>query len=171
MARSEVENGSGERCRLEGTFILEGAGGVHVLDQALSLDSANEHVALHHDLADYDATAGGLFPTAVRYSTAQGEAIRTGPRSFEYTLLYWGLDAANRRVSMVFCSGTKVFREGDCGTYDTVGNTLAVYRVSQDEDGDGVPDMGQTPVACVPLELTGRRLSIRPPCTPSSAEA
>jgi hypothetical protein len=171
MARSEGDNGSEERCRLEGTFILEGAGGVHVLDQAFSLDPANEQIALHHDLADYDATLGGLFPTAVRYSTAQGEAIRTGPRSFDYTLLYWGLDDANRRVSMVFCSGTKLFREGDCGTYDTVGNTLAVYLVGQDADGDGVPDVGETPVACVPLELTGRRLSIRPPCTPSSLEA
>jgi hypothetical protein len=172
-AQSSSDNPSpdGKVCRLEGTFILEGAGGVHVLDQALSLDLANEHVALHHDLADYDATLGGLFPTAVRYSTAQGEAIRTGPRSFDYTLLYWGLDAANRRVSMVFCSGTKVFREGDCGTYDTVGNTLAVYLVGQDLDGDGVPDIGETPVACVPLELTGRRFSIRPPCTPSSVEA
>ena len=171
MTRSEGDNGSGERCRLEGSFILEGTGGVHVLDLATPLDTTNDRVALNHDLADYDVTLGGLVPTAVRYTTAQGEAIRTGPRSFNYTLLFWGLDGANRRVSLVLSSGTKLFREGDCGTYDTVEGTLAVYLVGQDADGDGVPDAGEDPVACVPVELTARRLSIRPPCTPSSLEA
>jgi hypothetical protein len=159
-----------QRCRLEGTFILEGTGGVHVLDLAIPLDSANNQIALAHDLVDYDATVGGMFPTAVRYSTAQGEAVRTGPRSFDYTLHFWGLDSSNRRVSLVLSSGTKVFREGDCRTYDTVGGTLAVYRVEQDADGDGVPDAGETPVACVPVELTARRMSIVPPCQPTPEE-
>ena len=69
-----------KRCRFEGVFILDGTGGVHVLDLAIPLDSANNRVALQHDLADYDVTLGGQLPTAVRYSTAQGEAVRTGPR-------------------------------------------------------------------------------------------
>ena len=144
-------------CRLEGTFILGGTGGVHVLDLAIPLDTATDRVALVHDLADYDVTLGGLLPTAVRYTTAQGEAIRTGPRSFDYTLHFWGVDSSNRRVSLVVSSGTKVFRAGDCGIHDTVGGTLAVYLASQDADGDGFPDDGATPVACVPIELTARR--------------
>lgn len=154
-------------CRLEGVFILHGTGGVHVLDLAIPLDSATDRVALVHDLANYDVTLGGLLPTAVRYTTAQGEAIRTGPRSFDYTLHFWGVDIANRRVSLVVSSGAKVFREGDCNVYDTVGGTLAVYLVGQDANGDGYPDDGETPVACVPIELTARRMSILPPCTPS----
>jgi hypothetical protein len=165
MTRPEGDDAGEERCRLEGAFTLEGPGGVHVLDLAIPLDSANERMALSHDLADYDVTVGGMFPTAVRYSTAHGEAIRTGPRSFEYTMLFWGLDGSNRRVSLVLSSGTKQFREGDCNTYDTV-CTLAVYGVAQDSDSDGVPDAGEVPVACVPVELTGRRMSIVPPCTP-----
>jgi hypothetical protein len=154
-------------CRLEGTFILGGTGGVHVLDLAIPLDAANDRIALVHDLADYDVTLGGLLPGAVRYSTAQGEAVRTGPRSFDYTLHFWGLDAANRRVSLVVSSGAKVFREGDCGIYDTVGGTLAVYLPAQDSNGDGFPDDGATPVACVPIELTAHRMRILPPCEPS----
>ena len=153
-------------CRLEGVFLLEGTGGVHVLDLAIPLDVANDRVALVHDLADYDVTLGGLLPTAVRYSTAQGEAIRTGPRSFDYTLHFWGLDSANARVSLVVSSGAKVFREGDCGAYDTVGGTLAVYLPGQDADGDGFPDEGETPIACVPIELSARRMSVMPPCQP-----
>ncbi len=158
---------AGEVCRLEGVFILEGTGGVHVLDLAIPLDPATDRVALVHDLADYDATLGGLLPTAVRYTTAQGEAIRTGPRSFDYTLHFWGVDSSNRRVSLVVSSGAKVFREGDCGVYDTVGGTLSVYLVAQDANGGGPPDDGETPVACVPIELTARRMSILPPCQPS----
>ena len=158
---------AGKVCRLEGTFILEGTGGVHVLDLAIPLDSATDRVALVHDLADYDVTLGGLLPTAVRYTTAQGEAIRTGPRSFDYTLHFWGVDSSNRRVSLVVSSGAKVFREGDCSVYDTVGGTLAVYLVGQDANGDGLPDDGETPVACVPIELTARRMRVLPPCVPS----
>ena len=161
-----TDDPAANRCRLEGTFILEGTGGVHVLDLAIPLDSANNRVALQHDLADYDVTLGGQFPTAVRYSTAQGEAIRTGQRSFDYTLHFWGLDGSNRRVSLVVSSGTKLFREGDCNTYDTVGGTLSVYLPSQDADGDGFPDEGEVPIACVPMTLTARRMSIVPPCTP-----
>ena len=112
---------AGKVCRLEGVFILEGTGGVHVLDLAIPLDPATDRVALVHDLADYDVTVGGLLPTAVRYTTAQGEAVRTGPRSFDYTLHFWGVDSSNRRVSLVVSSGAKVFREGDCGVYDTSG--------------------------------------------------
>ena len=163
-----ADNAGDKRCRLEGEFILKGTGGVHVLDMAVPLDPAGDRVALNHDLADYDVTLGGLLPTAVRYSTAQGEAIRTGPRSFDYTLHFWGLDSANRRVSLVLSSGTKLFREGDCNTYDTVGGTLSVYLASQDADGDGVPDIGKVPIACVPVALTARRMSIVPPCTPKT---
>ena len=154
------------RCRLEGVYLLEGTGGVHVLDLAIPLDSANERIALQHDLADYDVTLGGQFPTAVRYSTAQGEAVRTGPRSFDYTLHFWGLDNSNRRVTLVVSSGTKQFRAGDCNSYETVGGTLSVYRASQDADGDGLPDVGEAPIACVPVTLTARRMSILAPCTP-----
>jgi hypothetical protein len=160
-------NAEAQVCRLEGTFILGGTGGVHVLDLAIPLDAANDRVALVHDLADYDVTLGGLLPTAIRYSTAQGEAIRTGPRSFDYTLHFWGLDSTNRRVSLVVSSGAKVFRDGDCSMYDTVGGTLAVYLPAQDANGDGFPDDGETPVACVPIELTARRMGILPPCKPS----
>jgi hypothetical protein len=164
--RPEADHADGNVCRLEGTFILEGAGGVHVLDLAIPLDTVNERMALSHDLADYDVTVGGLLPTAVRYTTAHGEAVRTGPRSFDYTLHSWGLDSSNRRVSLLVSSGTKVFRAGDNDTYDTV-CTLAVYLVGQDADGDGLPDAGEIPVACVPVKLTGRRMSILPAYEPS----
>lgn len=163
---TKVSNPDENRCRFEGTYILNGTGGVHVLDLAIPLDAANNRVALQHDLADYDVTLGGLLPSAVRYSTAQGEAIRTGPRSFDYTLHFWSLDSSNRRVSLVVSSGTKLFREGDDNTYDTVGGTLAVYLLGQDADGDGFADAGEVPIACVPVTLAAKRMSIVGPCVP-----
>jgi hypothetical protein len=165
-SRPEADRADRTICRLEGVFILEGTGGVHVLDLAIPLDAATDRVALVHDLADYDVTLGGLLPTAVRYTTAQGEAIRTGPRSFDYTLHFWGVDSSNRRVALVVSSGAKVFRDGNSGIYDTVGGTLSVYLAGQDADGDGFPDDDETPMACVPIELSARRMSILPPCQP-----
>ena len=75
-------------CRFEGAYILQPGGAAFPfgLDMAIPLDSRNERVAIIHDLANYDATLGGLFPTATRLTTGQGEGIRTGPRTFSYTI-------------------------------------------------------------------------------------
>jgi hypothetical protein len=166
MASDPTRDHPADWCRFAGLFILEGTGGLHVLDLAIPLDDTNDRVALLHAIADYDVTLGGMIPNAVRYTDVQGEAVRTGPRTFDYTLHAWGLDSANARVSLVVSSGGKVFRPGDDNIYDTVGGTLAVYRAAQDSDGDGFPDAGQQPVVCAPVEFVGRRMSILPPCAP-----
>ena len=80
-----------KRCRFEGVFILDGTSGVHVLDLAIPLDSANNRVALQHDLADYDVTLGGQ----VQHGTGRSCSNRApylrlhlallGPRQFEST--------------------------------------------------------------------------------------
>ncbi|MCF7975155.1 MAG: ester cyclase [Phycisphaerae bacterium] len=48
--------------------------------------------------------------------------------------------------------------------------TGSYYLASQDADRDGFPDEGQAPVACVPWEWTGRRLTAMPGCTPISGQ-
>ena len=98
-------------CRFEGAYILQpGADGfLFGLDMAIPLDPRNERVAIIHDLANYDATLGGLYPTAVRLTTGQGEGIRTGPKTFDYTIHFWALDKENRRVALIISNGTKFF--------------------------------------------------------------
>ena len=155
-------------CRFEGVYILEPAGGAatYGLDMAIPLDASNDHVALNHDLANYDVTFGGLFPSAVRLTTGQGEAIRTGPRTFDYTIHFWALNANNQRVILIVSNGTKVLNETDCRSYVTTGGMLSVFTPDQDADKDGYPDKGQSPKFCVPVTFKAKRVSVIPPCKP-----
>ncbi len=155
-------------CRFEGSYILEPAGGAatYGLDMALPLDAKNERVALIHEVANYDVTFGGTFPTAVRLTSGHGEAVRTGPRTFDYTLYFWALDNNNQRVAILVSSGTKQFPESDCNTYITTGGMLSVFPAWTDADKDGYPDKGQSPKICLPLTCKARRSTVLPPCKP-----
>lgn len=48
-----------------------------------------------------DPTLGGLIPGAVRTSPLRGNWLRTGKRTFVYTLTGYGVDAANNMVGIV----------------------------------------------------------------------
>ena len=156
-------------CRLEGSYILEsprGATTYYALGMAIPLDEKNSRVALISDVANFDVTFGGLLPTAVRSTTGQGEAVRTGPNTFNYTVYFWGLDRNNQRVSIHVSSGTIVIRERDCNRYETSGGMLSVFLLTQDADNDGFPDEGQLPKYCIPLSCKAKRVSVVPPCKP-----
>lgn len=158
-------------CRFEGAYILQPGGAAFPfgLDMAIPLDSRNERVAIIHDLANYDATLGGLFPTATRLTTGQGEGIRTGPRTFSYTIHFWALDKDNRRVALIISNGTKFFNGTDCNKYEVPEGTLSVYTPDQDSDNDGYPDPDQKPKFCLPLICKAKRIDAQPPCRLSIA--
>jgi len=153
-------------CKFEGTYILQPAapGIPFGLDMAIPLDARNERVAIIHDLANYDATLGGLFPSAIRLTTGQGEGIRTGPRTFNYTIHFWALDGNNRRVALIISNGTKFFNERDCNSYEVPSGTLSVFDPTQDADNDGYPDPDQQPQYCLPLICKAKRISAITPC-------
>ncbi len=154
-------------CRFEGTYILQpGAGGFPFgLDMAIPLDPRNERVAIIHDLANYDATLGGRYPTAVRLTTGQGEGIRTGPRTFNYTIHFWALNSHNERVALIISNGTKFFNDADCNKYEVPAGTLSVYDPIQDSDNDGYPDTEQQPRYCLPLICKAKRINALPSCS------
>lgn len=158
-------------CKFEGTYILQpiGPGAPFGLDMAIPLDARNERVAITHDLANYDATLGGLFPDAIRLTTGQGEGIRTGPRSFNYTIHFWSLDRNNRRVALIVSNGTKFFNQEDCNSYEVPAGTLSVYSATQDTDNDGYPDANQQPLYCLPLICKAKRITAAPTCVLSSS--
>ena len=45
--------------------------------------------------------------------------------------------------------------------------TVSYYMAAQDVDQDGFPDADQEPIACVPWQWSGRRITAVPACTPS----
>lgn len=158
-------------CKFEGTYILQPmAPGVPFgLDMAIPLDARNERVAIIHDLANYDATLGGLFPAAVRLTTGQGEGLRTGPRTFNYTIHFWSLDRNNQRVALIISNGTKFFNDKDCNSYEVPAGTLSVYDAVQDADNDGYPDADQQPRYCLPLICKAKRITPVSPCVLASS--
>jgi len=47
------------------------------------------------------------------------------------------------------------------------GGTHAFFLSSADADGDGLPDDGQEPIACIPYTITSKRVGLMPPCVPT----
>ena len=44
--------------------------------------------------------------------------------------------------------------------------TVSVYAAAQDADGDGFPDEGQEPVACLAFAGMAKRVKVMPQCVP-----
>jgi hypothetical protein len=42
----------------------------------------------------------------------------------------------------------------------------AFYLPTADADGDGLPEEGQEPIACLPYMITAKRVGVMPPCVP-----
>lgn len=95
------------------------------------------------------------------------QTVRTGPDSFETTLLYYtikkGEGPVAETVTIGICNATWRLtgpdtNEGEC--------MLAIYLAEQDADGDGFPDEGQEPAVCAPFTYTSKRLKVMPGCVP-----
>src|SRR4051794_11946120 len=85
------------RVRYEGTWMGTTSLGVHSIETATSLDPNNDRVAMVFT-ATTDPTFGGQFPTADRISNFHGEAVRSGPRTFNFMKVAVGSDASGAVV-------------------------------------------------------------------------
>src|SRR5262249_11813560 len=125
---------------------------------------SNEAVSLLLTVAgDDDPTFGGRFPNAKLIRNVHGEAVRTGPQTFRFTLLGTGVDAKNQIVYFLRASGARVFT--DCQTYHGMG-TVAFFAPSQDRDHSGVINPSETPVWCYACTSLMHRLTFVDPCSP-----
>ena len=113
-------------------------------------------------------TTFGTFPDAENGSCWPSQTVRTGPDSFESTFIMYNIKKSEgpvaQTVTIGICNATWKLtgpntNEGEC--------TLAMYMAEQDVDGDGFPDEGQEPVACLPFTYTSRRLTMMPGCVPT----
>ena len=109
-----------------------------------------------------DPTLGGFFPVTSLSSTT-GTWVRTGRRTFEYTMIHYGLaEGGQQPVFLAKLSGSIVIT-GDCDQLEVTNVSLSLYDPTQDPFGGEPPFFG-----CVPdgTLSTAQRIPVQPPCEP-----
>ena len=95
------------------------------------------------------------------------QTVRTGPDSFETTLMYYATKKGEGPVAETagigICNATWRLTGPNTNEGES---TLAVYLAEQDADGDGFPDEGQEPTVCMGFTYTCKRLTMMPGCVP-----
>ena len=116
-------------------------------------------------------TTFGLFPDGEGGSPWASQTVRTGPDSFESTFLFYGIKKGEgpiaETVTIGICNATWRLTGPNTNEGEA---TVAFYLAEQDIDGDGFPDEGQEPAACMPFTYTSRRLTMMPGCVPPPPE-
>jgi hypothetical protein len=146
-------------CRTDGAWI--GSAPDFGIDFTAVYD-ANSHWSGTVDLTwiGGDPTFLGFFPDAVAFSAAKGEWRRTGRRTFDYTMVSYGLNADGQPLYIAKNSGWKQLLQG-CRSAEIEG-AIELYAPDQDPFGDDPPEYG-----CVgPAFATEMRMYLDPPCEP-----
>lgn len=109
-----------------------------------------------------DPTLGGFFPSVVAFSNTVGTWIRTGRRTFEYTMITYGVDASGLPVYIAKNSGTSE-NSVDCNHLEFFDSAISLFDPSQDPFGEDPPAFGCVPD---PSVHTATRMRVDPPCEP-----
>ncbi len=134
-------------------------------------DSTGKVFAYRQSYANADPTIEGLLPEADLGGEMLGTAVRTGPNTYDYTVI--GHASKSREgqrpeiLGIVVFSGTMTLTGSDTRMDTQV--FAALYGPDADVDPiDGLPDEGAKPLICVgPMEGAARRVGLMLPCTPT----
>lgn len=152
-------NGQGV-CRLDGAWLGNSPGWEGAWTVVYDSDSHWTGSVIMRFVGS-DPTLGGFLP-ADSLSSTTGTWVRTGRRTFEYTMIHYGLAAGGQEPVFIGKLSGSIILNGQCDQME-VTDTLEVYDVTQDPFGDE-PGM----YGCYPDEelSTGRRIPVQPPCEP-----
>lgn len=99
-----------------------------------------------------------------------GEAIRTGPKSYDYSLIGYGVKERpgdRNEITYIFLVNGSLTCENEENVVSDV--TLSVYPADQDADQDGMPDEGAEPMCIGPNDFgTAQRFPLMEPCEPAA---
>ncbi len=157
--------------KLEGSWITKIPGTPLMWTYAVSPDPSGRRAAIAGEIhvpIGPSIVVPGLFPDLEYYTPFVGQVNMTGPETFEFSSVYYGMKKGLPFNQVVFIGENN--GHGICLAPGKmmVTNHLAFYAPSTDADGDGLPDPGQAPVLCLPPSVgVCTRLPMLPPCTPS----
>jgi hypothetical protein len=153
--------------KLEGSWIAKVPGSPLSWTYMLApSDSSGRRAALTGGFVIGDPTLFGLFPEAETTSQFIGDSVVTSHDTGAFTVLHYGLKkgASGPEIVYIVMDGGAIKKKAP-GKLEVL-HTLAVYLPAQDQDGDGLPDAGETPQYCLPVPSLDTRLPIVAPCQP-----
>jgi len=131
----------------------------------IAQDNIGQRYTMLAEDAECDYTLGGMFPTAKAHSHLVGVCVRTGPYTFETTVVGFvverGPDAPDKTLyQRVVTHAFQFVDENNIVASSSWGH----YMPDQDADHGGFPDPGQEPFDYFALETTMKRVVLVPPC-------
>jgi steroid delta-isomerase-like uncharacterized protein len=120
-----------------------------------------------------EPTVFGSFPDADHQSDHIGQTVKIGLNTYESTMVGYGTkksELPGMLPEIVYIS--VIYSKVQLIDENTIAGqgTHAFYLASADVDGDGLPDEGQEPIACLPYMITAKRVGVMPPCVPPPME-
>lgn len=172
LAGDDVPGGPGGNrgngvCRLDGAWLGGSPVGAGPAWTVVYKSDSHWQGSLTLNMIGFDGSFGGVFPVTM-LSPFSGTWVRTGPRTFEYTMITYGLGPDPVTGVMVpFYIGKNtgsVELTDQCDVLDGVSISNALYLPTQDPFGDGPPLIGCFPDGTF---LTAQRIPVEPPCEPA----
>jgi hypothetical protein len=151
--------------RLDGAWMMKTAGAVLEPVIFTAQDSQGDRYTMVMEDAECNYKFYGMFPTATDHSHLVGVCVRTGPHTFESTVVgfvveRYGLESGFDKV-LYHRVITHAFEFVDENNVVATSN-WAQYMPDQDADHDGFPDLGQEPFAAGSPATTMRRVGLIP---------
>ena len=110
----------------------------------------------------------GIFPEADGESAWLTTTIWTGRNKVESTMLTYGTQKGEGLLTetvYIAIARTEWTLTGPNTNEGTA--VVSLYTAEQDADGNGLPDIGAEPVACLQFAFTSKRLNMMPGCVPT----
>ncbi len=102
-------------------------------------------------------------PAAASLTAFHGIFQKTGRNLIESSSIGYVLDAAGQVLLIINVNTVASFTS--CDTQDCRA-TCSIYLPEQDTNKDGLPDDGQQPIKCIPVQWIITRILLTPPCEP-----